>query len=126
MKILGLLTTILGMGAIILHYFVKVLAAEDGVSMPMPFNITDLRTIRTMMNQVLLVMSVTTAITGFADLSAISLCFTYLISLQTAVTIGFSLAGVCVFGSVFSGLDILLSIRDRKPRDLVEIKGGEN
>lgn len=126
MQVLGLLTTIIGIGAVALHYIVKVRAAEDGVSIATPFKVTDLRNIRTVVNQLLLLMSVATAMTGFADLSAISLCFTYIIPLQTAVTIGFALAGAFVLGSALSGLDIMLAVRGSKTKATIEKRDGES
>ncbi|KAK3933757.1 hypothetical protein QBC46DRAFT_431479 [Diplogelasinospora grovesii] len=110
--VLGILTTILATAAVALHCLVKLRRAEDGLIIARPFKFLDPRTIRTIVNQVLLMMSVATAFTGFADLSVISLCVTQLISFETTVVLGFSLSGAPMLGSAVSGLDIFLALRE--------------
>lgn len=77
-----------------------------------PFKLLDLRTIRTIINQVLLTLSIITAMTGFSDVSSITMCATQVISFETIITVGFGLAGTFTLGSAISGLDLTLSIRE--------------
>ncbi|KAJ9150797.1 Cytochrome b/b6/petB-like protein [Pleurostoma richardsiae] len=110
--VLGILTIVLAIAAVALHCVVKLRRAEDGLIIARPFKFLDPRTVRTIVNQVLLIVSVATAFTGFADLSVISLCFTQLISFETTVVLGFSLSGALMLGSAVSGLDIFLALRE--------------
>lgn len=68
--------------------------------------------IRVYVNQLFLVLSFASVMTGFSDLSSVALCFTQVVPFDLALTLGFGLSTVFVLGSTVSGLDIALMVRD--------------
>jgi len=102
---------LLGATAIGLHFLVKCRSSTAEFSGP---SRTPLETVRTVVNHVFLVLAVVAAITGFLDLSTISLCFTQIIPMELGVLIGFGLAGVFTMGLSTSCLDFYLSWRSRR------------
>lgn len=97
---------LVGILAVSLHVFVKTRGASD----PLP-TWTKLQTGRAVVNHVLLLLAVATSMTGFVDLSTVSLCFTQILSMETSVMIGFGLAGPFTLGSGLAGLDAYLAWR---------------
>lgn len=91
---------------------------------PPPAPLLSLPNIRVMVNQLFLILSFASVITGFADLSSVALCFTQVVPFDLALVIGFSLSTVFVLGSTVSGLDIALTVRDFL-RHRKALKGGD-
>ncbi|GKT84178.1 hypothetical protein CT0861_01985 [Colletotrichum tofieldiae] len=123
--IISLLTTLVGLGAFFLHLAVKARAPpqlpNSSRSPPPPMPLLSLPNIRVMVNQLFLILSFASVITGFADLSSVAFCFTQIIPFDLALVIGFGLSTVFVLGSSISGLDIALTVRDFLKRR----KGGQ-
>ncbi|ORY58192.1 uncharacterized protein BCR38DRAFT_413588 [Pseudomassariella vexata] len=116
--VLGLLTVIDGFAAIALHFIVKVKTAPPQASdmQPVPTKATLMQKVRTFNNQVFLILSVATVLTGFADISKISICVTRVVPFEGALAIGFSLAQMFVLGQTISALDIFLEFRAARQR----------
>ncbi|KAK1983046.1 hypothetical protein LZ30DRAFT_18721 [Colletotrichum cereale] len=114
--IISLLTTIIGLGAVLLHLAVKARTPPQlprpARSPPPPLPLMSLPNIRLVVNQLFLVLSFASVITGFTDLSSVALCFTQIVPFDLALVIGFGLSTVFVLGSSISGLDIALTVRD--------------
>ncbi|KAK2015096.1 hypothetical protein LZ32DRAFT_580611 [Colletotrichum eremochloae] len=114
--IISLITTFVGLGAVLLHLVVKARAPpqlpRSTRSPPPPLPLMSLPNIRLLVNQLFLALSFACIITGFADLSSVALCFTQIVPFDLALLIGFSLSTVFVFGSLVSGLDLSLIVRD--------------
>ncbi|KAK1472526.1 hypothetical protein CTAM01_16367 [Colletotrichum tamarilloi] len=115
--IISLFTTMVGLAAFLMHLAIKARAppglphtSRSGPTPPAP--LLSLPNIRVMVNQLFLILSFASVITGFADLSSVALCFTQVVPFDLALVIGFSLSTVFVLGSTVSGLDIALTVRD--------------
>ncbi|KAI0016884.1 hypothetical protein F4780DRAFT_634880 [Xylariomycetidae sp. FL0641] len=106
--VFGLLAVITGIAAVPLHYIVKMRQAGDS-SLP-----SQLHTVRNVVNQLFLLLSVVATLTGFADLSKISICFTQLVPFELSVSLGFGLANVVAVASAVCGLDGYLAFRERR------------
>ncbi|KAK1671268.1 hypothetical protein BDP55DRAFT_753042 [Colletotrichum godetiae] len=127
--IISLFTTLVGLAAFLMHLAIKARAppqlpntSRSGPTPPAP--LLSLPNIRVMVNQLFLVLSFASVITGFADLSSVALCFTQIIPFDLALVIGFSLSTVFVLGSTVSGFDIALTARDFL-RHRKALKGGD-
>ncbi|KAF4780206.1 hypothetical protein HER10_EVM0010179 [Colletotrichum scovillei] len=114
--IISLFTTLVGLAAFLMHLAIKARAppglpntSRSGPTPPAPP--LSLPIIRVMVNQLFLILSFASVITGFADLSSVALCFTQVVPFDLALVIGFSLSTVFVLGSTVSGLDIALTVR---------------
>ncbi|TIC99800.1 hypothetical protein CH35J_006427 [Colletotrichum higginsianum] len=115
--IISLLTTLIGLGAFLLHLAIKARAPpqlpnSSRSPAPAPMPLLSLPNIRVMVNQLFLIMSFASVITGFSSLSSVALCFTQVVPFDLALVIGFSLFTVFVLGWSISGLDIALLVRD--------------
>lgn len=117
------------MAAFLMHLAIKARAppglpntSRSGPTPPAP--LLSLPNIRVMINQLFLILSFASVITGFADLSSVALCFTQVVPFDLALVIGFSLSTVFVLGSTVSGLDIALTVRDFL-RHRKALKGGD-
>ncbi|KAK6212058.1 cytochrome b b6 petb-like protein [Colletotrichum tabaci] len=115
--IISLLTTLIGLGAFLLHLAIKARAPpqlpnSSRSPAPAPMPLLSLPNIRVMANQLFLIMSFASVITGFSSLSSVALCFTQVVPFDLALVIGFSLFTVFVLGWSISGLDIALVVRD--------------
>ncbi|KAK8003941.1 GPI mannosyltransferase [Apiospora arundinis] len=108
--ILGLITTIIGFFAVLLHYLVKTRAPEE-VMPP-----STLATIRHATNGLLLVLSIATGLSGFALVSTITVGLTQTVFFEYAVLIGFSVALLVVPTVFVYLLDWALVYRARKMR----------
>ncbi|OLN89059.1 hypothetical protein CCHL11_06045 [Colletotrichum chlorophyti] len=114
--IVSLFTTLVGLAAVLMHLAIKARAPPqlpNSRSSPAPpAPLLGLSNIRVLLNQLFLILAFVSVVTGFADLSAVALCFTQIIPFDIALVIGFGLSTVFVLGSSISGLDISLTIRD--------------
>ncbi|KAK2059077.1 hypothetical protein LY76DRAFT_571391 [Colletotrichum caudatum] len=123
--IISLITTLVGLGAVLLHLAVKARAPpqlpKSTGPPPPPLPLTSLPNIRLMVNQLFLALSFASVITGFTDLSSVALCFTQIVPFDVAIVAGFGLSTVFVLGSSISGLDLALTVRDIMKRR----KGGK-
>ncbi|KAK2040602.1 hypothetical protein LZ31DRAFT_578199 [Colletotrichum somersetense] len=123
--IISLITTLVGLGAVLLHLAVKARAPpqlpKSTGPPPPPLPLTSLPNIRLMVNQLFLALSFASVITGFTDLSSVALCFTQIVPFDVAIVAGFGLSTVFVLGSSISGLDLTLTVRDIMQRR----KGGK-
>ncbi|KAK1637918.1 hypothetical protein BDP81DRAFT_460531 [Colletotrichum phormii] len=127
--IISLFTTLVGLAAFLMHLAIKARAPPQlpntSRSGPTPpALLLSLPNIRVMVNQLLLILSFASVITGFADLSSVALCFTQIVPFDLALVIGFSLSTVFVSGSTVSGLDIALTVQDFL-RHRKGLKGGD-
>ncbi|KAJ5019191.1 hypothetical protein K4K57_001736 [Colletotrichum sp. SAR 10_99] len=130
--IISLLTTLVGIGAFLLHLAIKARAPPplpNARTPPIP--LTALPNIRVYVNQLFLILSFASVISGFADLSSVALCFTQVIPFDLALMLGFGLSTVFVLGSSISGLDIALTFRDflkrrKGEKDIGAIEGGKD
>lgn len=106
-----------------MHLFTKMRRPEElseGAVFSRPFSIFTSLTFRTITNQTLLVLVLPVIISGFADLSAITICITRVVPFEAALALGTGLLFLYTVSNAASGLAILLSIRDvRSPQ-----KGG--
>lgn len=107
---MGLITTIIGFFAVLLHYLVKTRAPEE-VMPP-----STLATIRHATNGLLLVLSIATGLSGFALVSTITVGLTQTVFFEYAVLIGFSVALLVVPTVFVYLLDWALVYRARKMR----------
>ncbi|KAK7955219.1 hypothetical protein PG988_015913 [Apiospora saccharicola] len=107
---LGLLTTILAFAAVLLHYLVRMRAPEEVVP-PSP-----LATARHAVNALLVVLSVATGLSGFAQLSTITVGLTQTVYFEYTVLMGFGLALLVVPPLFVYLLDWALVYRARKIR----------
>lgn len=124
-SIMGLLTTVLACAAIILHYFVVIKAPEASAGGIVKEKTSRLPVVRAGVNQLLLLLAMITTITGFIDLSAISMCLSHIIPVEAGIAMGFMLAGVYTLGQAVSALDLWIKYRQRNgaPSNIRE-KGG--
>ncbi|KAJ0162491.1 hypothetical protein CTA2_4470 [Colletotrichum tanaceti] len=117
--IVSLFTTLIGLVALFLHLVVKARAppqtpdsSGSPAPAPAPMRLLSLPNIRVMVNQLFLIMSFASVVTGFSSLSSVALCFTQVVPFDLALVIGFSLFTVFGLGWSISGLDIALVVRD--------------
>ncbi|KAK1573243.1 uncharacterized protein LY79DRAFT_526136 [Colletotrichum navitas] len=114
--VISLITTLVGLGAVLLHLAVKARAPPElprsTGSTPPPLPLMSLPNIRLLVNQLFLALSFASVITGFTDLSSVALCFTQIVPFDVALVVGFGLSTVFVLGSSISGLDLALTVRD--------------
>ncbi|KAK7911100.1 hypothetical protein PG985_013581 [Apiospora marii] len=108
--ILGLLTTILAFAAVILHYVVRMRAPHEVVP-PSP-----LATLRHTVNALLVILSIATGLSGFAQLSTITVGLTQTVYFEYTVLMGFALALLVVPPVFVYLLDWALVYRARKIR----------
>ncbi|KAI1854060.1 hypothetical protein JX266_001201 [Neoarthrinium moseri] len=108
--VLGLLTVIDGLAAVGLHYAVRLFGSPPGQPP------TTMQRVRTYNNQVLLILTIATSLSGFGDLSKITVCLTRIVSLEMAIAAGFGLSSVYTIGSTITQLDLFLEFRDARMR----------
>ncbi|KAK8101440.1 hypothetical protein PG999_011814 [Apiospora kogelbergensis] len=106
--VLGLLATIVGLFAVLLHYFVKTRAPEE----VMPSS--TLTTIRHTTNGLLVVLSVAAGLSGFGLVSTITVGLTQTVYFEYAVLIGFAVALLVVPTVFVYLLDWALVYRARR------------
>lgn len=95
---------------------------RDGVVLPTrPFKIAHALTVRVFVNQSLLMLVLPVVVTGFADLSSVSICITRVVSLEAAIGLASGLTFLYTVSSAVSSLTLMLSTREvRKGK-----KGGD-
>lgn len=77
-----------------------------------PFKIMGALTLRTVLHQTLLMLILPVLITGFADLSAVALCITRLVSLEAAIGFAAGLTFLYTVASASSSVSLMLATRD--------------
>lgn len=86
---------------------------RDGVVFPTrPFKIAHALTIRVVVNQSLLMLVLPVVVTGFADLSSVSICITRVVSLEAAIGLASGLTFLYTVSSAVSSLTLMLSTRE--------------
>lgn len=105
------------MAAVLLHIAIKARAPpalpNTSRSSPQPLlPPLSLPNIRIMLNQLFLLFSFASVMTGFSSLSSVALCFTQVVPFDLALSIGLGLSTVFLLGSTVSGFDISLTVRD--------------
>ncbi|WYZ38197.1 hypothetical protein EsH8_III_000111 [Colletotrichum jinshuiense] len=115
--IISLLTTLIGLAAVLLHIAIKARAPpalpNTSRSSPQPLlPPLSLPNIRIMLNQLFLLFSFASVMTGFSSLSSVALCFTQVVPFDLALSIGLGISTVFLLGSTVSGFDISLTVRD--------------
>ena len=104
-QVLGIITALFALGLVGLHYLLSV--RDLGSSRK------SLNRGQTLANNLLPVLAVATTLTGFKDLSTVSLCITQSISIDVLVLLGLCLAGPLSLGFAISLLDMFLGRRFR-------------
>jgi hypothetical protein len=116
----GLITILAGVAAVALHVLVK-FRTQEHIPDDDPERSskqTKITTIRRIVNQVFLVLTLVSSFQGFASLSSITLCLTQsVVSFELAVVIGFVISGIFILGAAVSGLDMFLAFRERRRRE---------
>ncbi|KAH8777771.1 hypothetical protein F5883DRAFT_487252 [Diaporthe sp. PMI_573] len=117
--ILGLITALFTFGATVFQIFNKLWISTKAPSpdtqasvLPAPFTFSDRRTIRTLMSQALLGLTMPTVISGFADLGSVTLCITRVVPFEAAFATAVGLTALYITGSGISFLNIMLAIFD--------------
>lgn len=114
--ILGLLTILAGLGGVGLHIAAKASVAkevEDGAVFPAEgFQLKSVLTLRTVVNQGTLMLTLPTVIAGFTDLSSVVLCVTRVIPFETGVALAAGLTFLYTVASALSSLVIYLGLKD--------------
>lgn len=77
-----------------------------------PFKLLGALSLRTIMHQTLLMLILPVVITGFADLSAVALCITRIVSLEAAIGFATGLTFLYTVASAMSSLTLMLATRD--------------
>ncbi|POS69035.1 hypothetical protein DHEL01_v212571, partial [Diaporthe helianthi] len=119
-SILSLITVLVTFRATAFQVFTKLYISTKAPSspnaqasiLPVPFTFSDRRTIRTLLSQLLLTLTIPTVISGFADLGAITLCVTRAVPFKAAFAIARGLTALFIIGSGISILNILLAVFD--------------
>jgi hypothetical protein len=75
------------------------------------------QTVRTLNNQVFAALASAATLTGFTDLSQISVCITRIVPFELAFSIGFGLASVYTIGTTISQFDVYLMFRKAKQKN---------
>ncbi|UNI17169.1 hypothetical protein JDV02_003544 [Purpureocillium takamizusanense] len=112
-EVLGLVTLIVALASLIL-YFRSTPTAEltPGEPFPDSFEMNRVTAVSHTSNQLLLALLPPTAISGFADLSGVTLCLTRAMApFETAIALGLGLGSVFIVGQFVSGADTLLALR---------------
>ncbi|KAK7997417.1 beta-lactamase-like protein [Apiospora arundinis] len=102
--IMGLLTTLLTLGCVGLHFIVKV--KQTGSDM--------LIKVRAVSNTVLVFMVLTTSILGFTELSELTVCLVQVIPFTGAIAIGFGVFQAFSIGSTIAVMDLVQMFRKPK------------
>lgn len=118
-QILGLITALFTFGATAFQIFNKLWISTKAPSpdtqasvLPAPFTFSDRRTIRTLISQTLLGLTMPTIISGFADLGSVTLCVTRVVPFEAAFAVAVGLTALYITSSGISFLNILLAIFD--------------
>ncbi|KID79303.1 uncharacterized protein G6M90_00g021060 [Metarhizium brunneum] len=113
--ILGLITFIVAIAAVVLYFYSKPAALTPGDPIPGNSQVTRLSLASNLVYQLLSVLLFFTAITGYADLSSVTLCLTRaVVNFETAVWIGMVLVPAFVIGQFLTGSELLLVYRARR------------
>ncbi|KIE02321.1 hypothetical protein MAJ_01979, partial [Metarhizium majus ARSEF 297] len=113
--ILGLITFIVAVAAVVLYFYSKPAVLTPGDPIPGNSQITRLSLASNLVYQLLSVLLFFTAITGYADLSSVTLCLTRaVVNFETAVWIGMVLVPAFVIGQFLTGSELLLVYRARR------------
>ncbi|CRK14653.1 hypothetical protein BN1723_010433 [Verticillium longisporum] len=121
--IISLITTLVGIGAVALHIFVKVISPPQSIRDHLPQGLFSLRGI---VNQLFLFLAAASAMTGFADLSSVALCLTQIIPFEIALSVGFGLSTPFALGSSIIGLEAYLSFREARMKKKALKNGSKN
>ncbi|RXG41401.1 hypothetical protein VDGE_08090 [Verticillium dahliae] len=124
--IISLITTLVGIGAVALHIFVKVISPPQSIRDHLPQGLFSLPNVRGIVNQLFLFLAVASAMTGFADLSSVALCLTQIIPFDIALSVGFGLSTPFALGSSIIGLEAYLSFREARMKKKALKNGSKN
>ncbi|OAA41729.1 hypothetical protein NOR_05237 [Metarhizium rileyi] len=112
--ILGLITTFVSIIAILLYFYSKPEVLTPGEPIPGNNQTTRLTMASKIVNQLLWVLLVPTVITGFADLSSVTLCLTRaVVRFEIAVTLGLALGSMFVMSQFITSSELILLYRTR-------------
>lgn len=124
--IISLITTLVGIGAVALHIFVKVISPPQSIRDHLPQGLFSLPNVRGIVNQLFLFLAVASAMTGSADLSSVALCLTQIIPFDIALSVGFGLSTPFALGSSIIGLEAYLSFREARMKKKALKNGSKN
>lgn len=87
---------------------------RDGVVFPTSpsFKLAHALTVRVLVNQSLLMLVLPVVVSGFADLSSVSICITRVVSLEAAIGLASGLTFLYTVSSAVSSLTLMLSTRE--------------
>lgn len=114
--ILGLLTCLGALGGVALHVAAKATAAEDvanGCVFPSKGSrFTSALGLRTIVNQITLILTLPTVTAGFSDLAQVALCVTRVVPLEAVIALATGLTFLYTVASALSQLVIYLAVKD--------------
>lgn len=113
--ILGLLTVLAALGGVLLHLMARFTSRGDlqnGVAFPRPFSLFSALTLRTVLNQGTLMLTLPTVIAGFSDLASVALCLTRVIPFEAGIGFAAGLTFLYTVASFLTSLVIYLAFKD--------------
>jgi hypothetical protein len=101
----------------VLYFFAKPVAVRPGYAVPGDSQMTKLTLASNIVNQLLLALILPTTITGFADLSSVTLCIARaVVSLEVGISIGIFLGAVLVLCHFATASELVMALRARSLR----------
>lgn len=82
-----------------------------------PFQLMNSLTIRTILGQAVLMLSLPVVITGFSDLSSVALCATRVLPFEAGIAFASGLTFLYTIATAISGLTIFLTTKDINSKD---------
>lgn len=113
--ILGLLTILASLGGVVLHLVARYTSRGDlqnGVVFPRPFKLLSALTLRTVINQATLMLTLPTVIAGFSDLASVALCLTRIVPFEAGIGFAAGLTFLYTVASFLSSLVMYLASKD--------------
>ncbi|KAG8424793.1 hypothetical protein J3458_001557 [Metarhizium acridum] len=113
--VLGLITFIVAIAAVVLYFYSKPAVLTPGDPIPGNSQMTRLSLASNLVYQLLSVLLFFTAVTGYADLSSVTLCLTRaVVNFEMAALTGMALVPSFVVGQFITGSELLLVYRARR------------
>lgn len=111
-QVLGLITLLVAIAAVALYLYSKPAALTPGDPIPGSSQLTRITLASNLCNQLLLILLAPAAITGFADLSSVTLCLTrVVVTFEMAISLGLGLGFVYTLGQFVSSSELFLIFR---------------
>lgn len=113
--IIGIINILVGLIAVLLHIVVRTLGAAPGLAI-----------VRSLTNNLFLVLSHISVLTGFQELSKLTLRGTHLVSLELALLLGLIIFSTFAIGSFLATVDAIWGMRHKGAPVHIGADGGEN